>query len=322
MPQRAMLLFFLLGLYSSVLFADKTIAELGINQPKETKPYHAYALATLVKQELETLRYAMGKPAAEDILFVVENAEPREVYFQANSLAKKMDRLYFELTFTKSTDLIERPKKLTPGAVWQQLHYVLIKIRELKQRYQISEKKELPPLDRGKRPSDVYQMIMVASQHLNVMLSQPYMPSDVFQEITTSIYLSFRINQKLGVSMAKESPKWIGGKRPKDVYGEMLGVYATISQIMQKKGVNTLVLKPKQGSRNIYPGDVYDLAVLVNSQLTYLYSTMSEESVHEAVYPGVKFPSHVYQRAEFLHLQLKESLKIMDSRSSRLSGNG
>ena len=59
----------------------------------------------------------------------------------------------------------------------------------------------------------------------------------------------------------------------------------------------------------IQPSDVYDLATLLVSDLTYLYGRLKDvPPIPSVPFPGRKFPSHVYQQAGTLldHLRALE----------------
>lgn len=61
---------------------------------------------------------------------------------------------------------------------------------------------------------------------------------------------------------------------------------------------------------DIKPGDIYDLAILITSELKFLHSkAVAEKPSHDATYPGIKFPSHVLQRLTYLHNHLRSILK-------------
>ncbi|MCI5150746.1 MAG: hypothetical protein D3916_15405 [Candidatus Electrothrix sp. MAN1_4] len=74
---------------------------------------------------------------------------------------------------------------------------------------------------------------------------------------------------------------------------------------MQLSGFTMLELSAVP-TQDIKPGDIYELAVLITSELKFLHSKIApEKTLHHAVYPGIKFPSHVLQRLTFLHNHLQ-----------------
>lgn len=307
-----MFIIVLLNLASHAAIAQDEAVKLSFDTPKIIEPMHVYTLAGLVNSEIESIRHAMGRPAVSRQIVNIQGAAPREVYYQAVSLLKKINRLRFELTLEKGAKppLVQQ-NNLSPASVWEVLQVCHAQLSSIKQYYKINAAHEFPAIEYDKTPSDVYLSLLNANRQVNKLLAQPYLPSDVFQEVTTGLYYTFSLQQKLpGLSLLKE-PDFAAGKQPKNVYGELLQVYATVSQILNTVGHETLRLEALQAD-NIQPSDVYDIAVLVNSQLAYLHTTVHDaKPVQEAVYPGVKFPAHVFQRAKFLHAHLIEILSAV-----------
>lgn len=279
--------------------------------PDPIEPKHVYALSRLVRQEVEAIRYIMGCPKTRGAALKVAGAAPREVYYQAVSLYNKTTRLHYNLLSTSRNDLPEPPAEIRPANVWGILILILDQLREIKKEYRVTMQYDLPGIEDDKTPSDVYISILSAIRQLNHMLyEQPYTPSDVFQEITTAFYYLLNIYQKIpGTKMLKE-PAFVPGKIPLDVYREVVETYKTVTEIMKLSGFKSLDLVAA-ADRELNPSDVFDLAVLTNSEIKYLHSRLPSASpVYEAVYPGVKFPAHVYQRVAYLHNHLMVILSV------------
>jgi hypothetical protein len=108
--------------------------------------------------------------------------------------------------------------------------------------------------------------------------------------------------------MQKE-PTLQPGKKAQDVFTELINTYQTIRDVMQLSGFRMLELS-EISTPNIQPGDIYELAVLITSELKFLYSkTASPNTLQAAAYPGIKFPSHVLQRLTHLHNHLQAILQ-------------
>ena len=61
-------------------------------------PPDVHAMLMLLHQELELVRYEMGKPRRLEGMARIAGVAPREVYFQALTLFRKANRLSFEHT--------------------------------------------------------------------------------------------------------------------------------------------------------------------------------------------------------------------------------
>ncbi|XCN73654.1 MAG: hypothetical protein Q3M24_02560 [Candidatus Electrothrix aestuarii] len=271
------------------------------------RPKHVYALASLLAEEIESVRYLMGITKINDSLLQVVDAEPREVYFQAVNLYGKINRLHHNLTARSLADhdLPAIQQNIRPADVWGVLAVTLDQLDEIKDEYGISTHSPFPDLREKILPTDVYQSLLVTIRQTNQMLEErPYTHSDVYQEISTALYCTLNIYNSFPGMPIQKQPVLQPGKTATDVFIELIYTYQTIRNIMRASGLKTLELSATP-SPNIKPGDVYDLAVLITSELKFLHSKVaSQKTLHDAAYPGIQFPSHVFQRLTYLHKHL------------------
>ncbi len=284
----------------------KTIASLPA--PEHIDPKHVYALAQLVDKEVESLRYIMGATKINGTLFQVANAEPREVYFQAVNLYGKISRLHHNLTARSISDhdLPAVEQHIRPAHVWAVLSVALTQLNEIKKEYNITDQAQFPEIEENRKPSDVYQSLLLTIRQINQMLrEEPYTHSDVYQEITTALYCLLNIYTTFpGLEMQRQ-PSLRPGKKSEDVFSELINTYQTVQDVMQLSGLKMLELSTVSAP-DIKPGDIYELAVLITSELKFLHSKIApEKTVHDAAYPGIKFPAHVLQRLTYLHSHLR-----------------
>ena len=65
---------------------------------------------------------------------------------------------------------------------------------------------------------------------------------------------------------------------PVDVFERLTSSYATVAELARVSGQQALVLKAdSRGRTDLYPGDNYDLAALVLSEVAYLYALSIDE---------------------------------------------
>jgi hypothetical protein len=276
-----------------------------------------------LQQELESIRYIMGVEKINHALFQVKNAAPREVYFQAVNLYGKTNRLHHNLTARSilDHDLPAVPKDIKPADVWDILFAVLVQIDEIQEEYSITSHAAFPQVEKNKTPTDVYQSLLLIIRQVNQMLQEePYTHSDVYQETSTALYCLLNIYTSFpGLQMQKQ-PALQPGKKAEDVFNELINTYQTIRHLIQLSGFNMLELSTRSSS-DLQPGDIYELAVLITSELKFLHSHLApEKMVHTAAYPGVKFPSHVLQRLTYLHNHLQAILRQVKKNPHWLAG--
>lgn len=71
-------------------------------EPDEIAPPHLYQAVRQVAQDVELVREVMGKPKLEAPAWIVDHAEPRHVFYQAQTLFRQMGRLAQQMTGEES----------------------------------------------------------------------------------------------------------------------------------------------------------------------------------------------------------------------------
>lgn len=109
------------------------------------------------------------------------------------------------------------------------------------------------------------------------------------------------------------TPIFEHGKQPIDVYHLLGQCYPRIQAIAECSGLETLTIEiPKLETADDDPTqmksrDVYDLAILLVSELSYLHGKLKDTTALTQSYArSHKVPAHVYQQAGILLLQLIE----------------
>ena len=281
------------------------------------------------REELEVIRFEMGKPKDRRTIRLATDALPHEVYFQAITLFIKADRLALELT--GSTGL--RPPPIAPSDVRPYHTWVLVtaaydRLMTIKTELGIHEivlEKAHPP---STTSTEVGRAIVHANRQLNLMLQRHFSPSDVYQQVSWGIRYANALLAKVSDAMPSVPlPPFERGKQPGEVFLRLVECFARVEEIARLSGTTVLHLDAMAARRAvddfvIEPSDVYDLATLLVSDLTYLYERLKGvPPIPSVPFPGRKFPSHVYQQAGVLlgHLRALEQLvranpnRFMDS---------
>lgn len=271
-------LLFFLSLEASAKISAESSA---LPTPAHIAPKHVYALAQLVDKEVESLRYIMGATKINNTLFQVTNAEPREVYFQAVNLYGKTNRLHHNLTARSISDhdLPTVEQHIRPADVWAVLSVTLTQLNEIKAGYNITDQAIFPEIEENRKPSDVYQSLLLTIRQVNQMLREkPYTHSDVYQEITSALYCLLNIYTTFpGLEMQRQ-PALKPGKKAEDVFTELINTYQTVRDVMQLSGLKMLKISTVP-TLDTKPGDIYELAVLITSELKFLHSKIAPEKL-------------------------------------------
>jgi hypothetical protein len=154
-----------------------------------------------------------------------------------------------------------------------------------------------------------------ANRQLNLMLQRRFSSSDVFQQISWGIqYAKALLAQFPGATPSAVSPPFERGKQSGEVFLRLVQCFQHVESIARLSGTAVLHLDAKAAKRavddfTIQSSDVYDLATLLVSDLTYLHGRLKDVSPIPSIpFPGRKFPSHVYQQSGVLldHLRTLE----------------
>ncbi len=297
-------LFFLLLSYSFFTSASTPFPISGRN-PKyihQIKSSDVLARVNLIAKELQALTLVLGKPLEPLPGLVVDDAQPREVFFQAVTLKEKATRLSFEIT--QRLDLI---KNVNIGSEINMKNVFDAVDEGLRQIYKIKKKLGIKNVEREKlmpvstTPSDVYQAITKVNRHLNLLLDQEYTPKDVFLKISLAEnLLDALLSGKHSLKVEVKFP-FVPQKTPDDVYKRLISCFELVKNYGDMLGIKTLYLLKPIRKRRIIPGDVYEIASLIVSELYYFASRLVPDSIEfksrfDPVV-GYKMPSDVYQLA-------------------------
>jgi hypothetical protein len=285
------------------------LGSVGAADDSKITPAQVYQRVEFALQEIELIRLEMGKPEGSPPPIQVEQAAPREVFFQALTLFRKADRLAFEHT----RERVEEPPlpkgEIRPAEVFKVVDAALDRIGKVKESLDIAGQSEVPPLDPGIEPSQVFTAILAANRQINGLLDQPFAPADVYEQITVAIAYASRLLDSPGaVSTPPDPPALERRKRPADVYGKLVTCFEDIHKIGDQSGIPMLNIEVDAGQiERVEPSDVYDMASLLVSELSYLHSRKANARPPRRVYSaGRKLPSHVYQRLGILCGQMKQ----------------
>jgi hypothetical protein len=261
----------------------------------------------LLRGHVEQIRVEMGKLAVPERVIDVSGVAAREVYFQAQTLFEKANRLSFEYTRQIADPPADPEPPIQPKHVLALVESALGRIRLVKAELGIPEPVEVPAFDESKTAADVIVATLHASRGLNQLLDQPFSSSEVYRQVTLAMGYTARLRAQFPGDRIPEAPAFERGKEPQDVSHRLRSCLSIVHQIAHRSGIEMLRAQRTDDRARVTPGDVYDLATLIVSELAYLWSRLEDVSPpRPAYYPGRKFPSHVFQRAGQLERQLSE----------------
>lgn len=277
-------------------------------------PATVFQYALQLKKSLHHISLEMGINPGERTVIGVSNVSPREVYFQAATLYKKSSQLMFEFTGKEDINILQVNVNARPSDVLSLLKSVNTHLHEVKIGIGMELFDYEVGFDENMTPTDVFQTIFELNRTINHLLEFRFSPAHVHQKITEAIAIASAILETYPEATAVfyPGPKE-RRKQPRDVYHKMTMMYDHMLPIMVHFGKTCLLLADSEKNRvDIVPADVYDLAVMIVSQLHYMNSFVPDTPVPKtSYYPGKVLPSDVFQRLTILEQQMMELKRVI-----------
>ncbi len=299
----------------SFLLTDDAVAS-------ETTPSDVYKAVAEVRADIELIRENLNKSKSDKADIPVDMVSPREVFVQAETLERKIHQLTYEQTGEIDDLALNVPKgKVKPADVLVVVKSAKRILQKTKNKLNITSQQYVPDYS-SKAPGDVFKSIIHANSQLNLLLKDTVIPSDVYQRVEQSINYAFVLRKQFPNPQMPSPKPLVPGKKPSDVYNRLISCLRVLEEIMGLSGVRMLDLASDfEASGKITPGDVYDMASIVFSEITHLYFSMDNRELTPGVfYPGKKAPSDVFQKVMLLEDLLLDISYHVDNKPNWLAG--
>jgi len=280
-------------------------------------PPQVHQLARTIQEEIEVIRWHMGRPMEERPPIPVEEVAIRENFRQAMTLFNKVNELGVELVGGgEPAPIVPAPPggEYGPAQVFEVLTSVLDRLQEIRAGTEIVGAAAIvgesaaPPLDPSATPSDVFQLIVQCSRQINRMLERSAQPGDVYQRVQQATFFASEILAAVGdPNPFPAMPEHLPGMRPGHVFGRMLEGFERLSVAFDAIGFEMVHWAGGvyQVDLSTSPSDVFDLSTLLLTELEYLHSSVPGARVPiTASHPGSRWSSDVYQLVGLLNDQL------------------
>lgn len=306
------------------------VLSLGILSPAssseaaDVESGEVYSLAQRVLGDIDLIRIEMGIPKTSPIPIKVIGVSAWESFHQAKLLYEKTNILAFEFTRHMAQDIPAHTEaNISNADTFKTLQLVHERVIETKKALGISESVKASVAG-PMTGDDVFMTIIMADRIAHQCLRTPVAPVLSFQRVTTAVSYASSL---LGAfpdpqSVTPPPPPFERGKTPGDTFIRLGRCQGLIEQIASKSGVKVLKLDISAVEReDIIPSDTQSMAAMVVSELSYLHSLQKQaKPVRQAIDPGRKFPSHVYQRVGILEAQLSDLLRKASKSPRWLNG--
>ena len=287
-------------------------------EPKSLTPADAFSRIQLFGEVLENIRQELGKPKDTRRTKLAMNARPHEVYFQALTLYLKSDRLAIELTgSTGLKPMPVLPKDIRPYHTWLIVNAAFHRLLTINAQLNIPETFRERSSPNATTPTDVGRAIVQANRQLNLMLEHRVSPSEVYQQVEAAREYAQALLQGFGQKKDPSPlPSFQRRKTPNDVFLQLIRCFERLEVFAKASGVPILHLDGTAARKvaseyPIQPGNVYDLATLILSDLAYIHGKKyPEKAIPGVPFPGTKLPSHVFQLVRGLQEQLNDLVRL------------
>lgn len=291
----------------------------------DVAPAEAYSLAQQILGDIELIRIEIGIPKTEPLPIKATGVAVWESFYQAKLLHEKTNQLTFEFTNHKATEISVPPSwGINNTDLLKALELVHERVMEVKKALKITESAKAEPQTGSVTNDDVFLTLVKADSLAHQCLRTPVAPVLSYQRVTQAVaYASLLLEMFPDAdTIMPASPPFERGKIPGDNFFRLNDCLTLIGQISAKSGVKMASLDISSVDREkVTPADTQNMAAIIISRLSYLHSSHKDaKPVRQAIYPGRKFPSHVYQRAGILEAQLSDLLQKVSKNPRWLDG--
>ena len=294
--------------YFSVSHADSNLAE--------KQPSDVLTLLYKVSNHIEIIAKYMGKDPSNCSKFIVSNARPREVYFQAIRLRKKANQLYYEVTdqeVIEQNNLMDQRKQISPSTVYKVVNNIEGTLRKIENFYKIEEGVTYKRAPKDTEPKDVYNQLLIDNQILDQLLDNHASPADSYRVATTSVYYAGELLETMpGVSHIVDEPDYVVNKTADSVVDQQIAIIGKIKKINDVLNIKMLTLTRTQCKRQSNNVNIQELSYIIFSEIVHIAKEKGVSLKNlEGYYPGKKYPSDIYQRNALLSRQLDLILRYV-----------
>ncbi|MCF6775344.1 hypothetical protein L3V83_02035 [Thiotrichales bacterium 19X7-9] len=280
------------------------------NHTQAITPSNVLAQVNMINAKLELIRQAIGKPAILPPSYQVKNASPREVYFEAQALFDKSNRLAYEVTgIYIHTPIIKYQKNLQPKDVLKIVNQAFSCIKLVSQALAIDSSSISKPTIKPATPTDVFNRMIFVNAVLDHLLYQKTSPADVYEQVTLSIEYVNELLKHFNVTTKVTKPQFISNKTPKDVFLGLINCLKIIKQLALSAHIQMISINDQLITQsNITPNDVFNISKIILAEIKYLDNKIIGDMPKRKIFshhPGYKTPSKVYQQVSYLRLKLE-----------------
>lgn len=285
------------------------------DQAMTISPAHVYQKAQTVEIRLQQIAKRIGKPLHSQSALSVSNAQPREVYFQAQTLLNLSTQLNHEINNSHSlvSQATYKPHALiAPKDVLKLINQADNQLISTETRLNIKKTPATPALQTNIKPTDVYNLLLKINTQVNSLLDTSVTTTNVYSALTFAMHLTSNLlEDSKKIKHYPNLKQQTTNASPKQLLESVTACYRTLERYAHKKKQPMLSIQlksePLYWKQTIQTAN--DLSQAIIAELFYLnYANdpnfTSPTPLYQANYKTI---GETVQRANLL-LQMLEQL--------------
>ena len=256
--------------------------------------------------EIEQIRLVLGIQPPPEREFVIRDAEPRQVFYQAQTLFRKCNTLAQELAgISRQAPTPAPAEDIDTDDVQQIVNAAREQLGHVRAALGITEPTTAEAANRRVTAGDVLRDIVQAGYFLNALTTRQADWASIYDRVLQMITY-------VGGALPAEQrfpplPAFVCCKMPEDVYQRLLAQMESTRPLAETVDLTFMrIISRKRPPNGAATGTVFDLTTTMVTDLGELTLRLDGEDVAIPEYerPARIFPSHAFQLAGVLEAQL------------------
>lgn len=288
-------------------FAEETLAGEGL-APEDIKAPHVLQLVGLINNEIDEIRLVMGERPPRSREFTLQDVQPRQPFFQSQTLFLKCNQLAKEVAGVSRQAPRAAPEDGVDFAdIYRVVDESRAQLQIVRDAIGIETAVTIPPLPRRSTPEQIMHDIVKAGDVLNqLIIDRPEWP-DIYDRITQMItYIAGVLPES---NRFPELSPYECCKQPQDVATMLLDAMELARPVAESVDLSVIrIVSEKAEEGGASTDTVYDVTTTVVSDFAELTLRLDGEDLSNPEYPRPTriFPSHAYQMARVVKVQIEQ----------------
>ncbi len=304
---------------SNEAMAQNSLVPVSGRSGSDIIPADVLARVNLVEAHLDAIRHYLGRPPAPNPAIVVHDASPREVFFAASNLRRRLASFELERLRQATPWREPPPQNVSSADVLKQVNRALTVVLRIRGALNIQTAVEEQPESDDVTPSQVMNQLIQVGGLVNNLLDTPATLGIIYTGITHATLIGLELHRVLTSKLMPDTPAWEPALTNEDAMKHLIACYELLRSVYTKLKMPLAEVRLVDDlPRYISADDLSNLVALMIAEMVHLSSRVPGTERAPDPYPvGPKIPSDLVQR-----LRLLESILTDVTRSPSLTSKG